>query len=150
VSGVPYLAVMKLACRGLAASAAGDFAPAAAHFIAALAKAREIRAGLEFEARFLSLLADTYARAGNHSLALDTAKEALSSARGRNDRISECLANIVAAESTIAGGHPDNHFGANSYLAEAERLLDVTGAGILRPMLGRVRAKVKDTSSESV
>ena len=128
-STLPYLRIRARACLGLAASTSGDFENAGHHFRAALTCGRNANAGLEFEARLLANLADTHHRAGNDTLAADTAAEAIAVAHRRTDRLAECHASVVAVAAS--GGRDP------ALLARARALLAETGAFVLEPIMTR-------------
>jgi class 3 adenylate cyclase/tetratricopeptide (TPR) repeat protein len=141
-SAMPYLRVIELFCNGLSASVSGDFVMALNSFEDALTTARRTRAGMEFEARIFTLLADTHARAGDQQRAVEQARRAIDVARLRTDRFSECQASIIAAKALSAGSAVARREEAGNLLARAERLLAETGAGILQPLLQEELARV--------
>ena len=141
-SAVPYLSVVVLLCKGLAACSGGDFAVAEGHFLAALATAREGRVALDFEARLLALLAETYLRAGDKAHALPTAAEALATARRRTDRYAECQAAIIEVMALAVCDQTERLSEAAELLGRADQLIELTGAAVFRPMLERARLLV--------
>lgn len=146
-TGVPYLHVAALTCRGLAKSADGDFGSAARCFDEALATARRSRTGLENEAKLLAFLADTSHRAGNFALAATIAAETIVVARRRTDRLAELHASIIAALASLAGDGDDagRRSVAAAQVGHAEHLLGMTGGGFFKPLLSRAKAALDAT-----
>jgi len=137
---IPYLLVMGHAARGLSASAAGDFDAAPYHLREALESARRGGAGLEYEAKFLAQLAETYDRAGDWALASTIAAEAIVVALRRSDRLAELHGHIVAAHVLFSGNEPERRPKAEAHLARARHLLGVTGAAVFEPVLSRLQS----------
>jgi class 3 adenylate cyclase/tetratricopeptide (TPR) repeat protein len=142
LSGMPYVLVALRGCHGLTACIDGDFSTAERHFGEALAAAREGRAGLEFEAKLLAYLAETHYRAGDRMRAVQVAREAITVARARTDRLSECQASIVAATALLSDDEPERRQEAEALLGRAESLLYATGAKIFVPMLRGAREMI--------
>lgn len=94
-SSSPYLRVYSLGCLGLAALTANDCEQAVTDFTAGLRLAKEQRLGMENEPRLLAELALALSHLGDHTATMETAQKAISVARRRNARISECQAQIV-------------------------------------------------------
>jgi class 3 adenylate cyclase len=138
-SAVPYLSVIALLCQGLSASAANDFAAAERHLRTALDRARNGRVGLDFEARLLALLVEAYVRTGSVVRALETATEAMETARRRTDRYAECHAAIAGAMAIAACDRVERRRDAIDLLERANELIIQTGAVVFRPMLKRVQ-----------
>jgi tetratricopeptide (TPR) repeat protein len=142
LSGMPYVLVALRGCRGLSACIDRDFSAAERHLREALTTAREGRAGLEFEAKLLAHLAETHYRAGDHMQAVRVAREAITVARARTDRLSECQASIVAATALLSVDQPESRREAEALLNGAESLLQATGAKIFLPMLRGAREMI--------
>ncbi len=138
-AAMPYLLVIAIGYRGMAALTAGDYGEAIQHFREALDTAHRRGAGLEYEAKHLALLADALDRAGQPVPAAKTAGEAIESARRRADRISECFANIVLARTLISGGERGRLTEGIVHLDRAESMLRATGAEFFRPAMQAVR-----------
>jgi adenylate cyclase len=141
-SAVPYLGVKALLCEGLAASTAGDFAAAEQHILAALATARQSGAGLDYEARLLALLTDTYTRAGDVARAIRTLAEARATARRRTDRYAELHASIVGAIALAVRGRTERIGESIALLREADNLIILTGTAVFRGMRDRAQLLV--------
>jgi len=137
-----YLQVAALGANGLARSVSGEFEEAIHLFREALAVARRAQSGLEFEPQLLADLADVLARAGQAKDAAEIAKEAIARAHQRTHRLAECHAAMVRATALVAfpGGAVCSE--SRELLAHAERLLQVTGAAALKPMLVRSRLAI--------
>jgi class 3 adenylate cyclase/tetratricopeptide (TPR) repeat protein len=145
-SGMPYLQVVALGCRALAAATEGNFAAAIRLFRDALDMAHRSTAGMEYEAKHLALLADTHRRAVDFVCAKKVAAEAIEVARRRTDRIAGCFARMVAADTILSSRRHAGVAEARALLAEAERLLAVTGAEFFRPMLQQVQFRLTTNS----
>jgi adenylate cyclase len=137
-AAVPFFCVVALLGQGLAASTDGDFAGAEGHFLAALDTARQRTAGVDYEARLLALLAETYVRAGDMARAGVVATEAIEAAQRRTDRYAECHAAIVGAMALAGGRRTEQQLGiAAELLDRADKLIALTGAGVFRLMRER-------------
>jgi hypothetical protein len=141
-SAVPFVSVKALLCEAIAASADNDLNSAEQHCRSALATAREGGAGLDYEARLLALLTDTYVRAGDSERAVQTAVEAMETARRRTDRYAECHAVIAGAMAYATYGWPERATEATELLDRADQLIVLTGAAVLRPMRERAQLLV--------
>jgi adenylate cyclase len=141
-SAIPYLSVAALRCRGLAAFASGDFVAAERHFVTAVETARQGSVGLEFEARLLALLTETYVRTGDKARAVNTASEAIETAHRRTDRYAECHAAIAGAMALAVSGQTEGLGTAAELLERAEQLIALTGAAVFRPLLERAQVLV--------
>ncbi|WP_315716691.1 MULTISPECIES: AAA family ATPase [unclassified Bradyrhizobium] len=144
-SGMPYIRVQALAGAGLARAAAGDFTHAAYDLREAIEYSRRARAGLEFEARMMSDLADVLYRAGDLRSALDVAEEASVIARRRTDRIGELHAVLLRCLISSSDSDFRNDAEAVGSLLDAERLLEVSGAEVYKPMLIACRSSLEGT-----
>jgi tetratricopeptide (TPR) repeat protein len=131
-AAVPFVFVVALLCQGLAASTEGNFVTAEEHFFAALEMARQRTAGVDYEARLLALLAETYIRAGDITRAAIAAPEAIEAARRRTDRYAECHAAIVGAMVLALHGREKQLREAVELLDRADKLIVLTGAVALR------------------
>jgi class 3 adenylate cyclase/tetratricopeptide (TPR) repeat protein len=140
-AGNPYWSVVASFCQGLAASIAGDFTEANGFFQQALDASRRGKAGLELEARMLAFQADNLMRAGETGRAGEVAAEAIGVALRKADRLSECHANVVAAEVCLTRRGSQHATEARALLKRANSLIDETGAKAYEPMMLRVRAQ---------
>ncbi|MHB8268390.1 ATP-binding protein [Bradyrhizobium sp.] len=140
-AAVPYWLALASFCQGLDASIGGDFTEANSFFQQALDASRRGKAGLEFEARMLAFQADNLMRAGDDERAGEVAAEAIAVARRKADRLSECLANVVAAEVCLTRRGSQHATEARALLDRARSLIDETGAKAYEPMMLRVRAQ---------
>jgi len=142
VSAVPFVLVRSLICQGMSAFIGGDFAAAESQFRRALETARLGGAGLDYEARVLALLTETYVRAGDSARAVHTFAEATETARRRTDRYSECHAAIAGAMALVTGGRRDTLREAAQLLGRADELIVITGAVVFRPLLEQAQLLV--------
>jgi class 3 adenylate cyclase/tetratricopeptide (TPR) repeat protein len=138
---IPYLRVAALYCLGLAKAAAGDFAGAADTLRHAVDFARQVKAGLEFESRLLSELADTQYRAGDAALGAATAWEAILTAQRRTHRFAECQASITRAAAMLKQDDGE-HEEPLRLLDRAAALIVETGAAALLARVGEVKAAI--------
>jgi class 3 adenylate cyclase/tetratricopeptide (TPR) repeat protein len=143
-SGIPYLQVKAIAGTGLAQATAGHFAAAACELRRAVDYGRQARAGLEYEARMLTDLAETLYRAGDLHASLEVVQEATGVAKRRTDRIGELHAVLLQALIHASRSDLRNDDEAYAALADAERLLEVSAAGLYRPMLIECRSSLED------
>ncbi|GLH80996.1 hypothetical protein SSBR45G_59050 [Bradyrhizobium sp. SSBR45G] len=144
-SGMPYLRVQALAGAGIARAVAGDVTHAAYDFREAIEYSRRARAGLEFEARMLGDLADALYRAGDMQGALEVSGEAINVSRRRTDRIGELRAVLLRCMIRASDSTLRNDTEALQSLIDAERLLEVSGAEIYKPMLIECRSSLEGT-----
>jgi adenylate cyclase len=147
-SAVPFVLVKSLICQGMSAFIGGDFPAAESVFRAALATARQGGAGLDYEARLLALLTETYVRAGEAERAVHTLTEATEAALRRTDRFSECHAAVAGAMALASSGRTDRLRKAAELLGRADELIAITGAVIFQPLLEQARLLV-DTGKRS-
>ncbi|WP_315784486.1 MULTISPECIES: adenylate/guanylate cyclase domain-containing protein [unclassified Bradyrhizobium] len=144
-SGIPYLRVQALAGAGIARVAAGDVTHAAYDFREAIEYSRRAKAGLEFEARMLGYLAEALYRAGDMQAAFDISSEAISVSRRRTDRVGELHAVLLRCMIRASDSDLRNDAEAFQSLLDAERLLEVSGAEIYKPMLIECRSYLEGT-----
>jgi class 3 adenylate cyclase/tetratricopeptide (TPR) repeat protein len=139
-SGTPYIRVLALCCSSLADAVGGDLAGAIEKLQGSIGFARQARAGLEFEARMLALQGDLLYRASRLDEALEIARQAIDVGQCRTDRIAELhgslLLGLVRASNSV---HADDSE-AREMLTKSERLLDVSAAGLYRPLLVELRS----------
>jgi adenylate cyclase len=140
-TAIPYLRVAARNCFGLAQSAAGDFPSAVVELQEGLALARRAKAGLEFEARLVSDLADTLYRAGEIGRAAEMADEAIDIARRRTHRVAECHALLTCAAALLTAGRSRGM--AAQLLERAEQLVQLCGAAVFRSNLAHVRLQLQ-------
>ena len=143
-SGIPYLQVKAMSGTGLAQATAGDFAAAADGLRKAIDYGRRTKAGLEYEARMLTDLAETLYRAGDLHAALEVVQEAIGVAKRRTDRIGELHAVLLKALIRASRSNLRNADEAHAALADAEGLLAVSAAGLYGPMLAECRSSLED------
>ena len=141
-TAIPYLRVAAFDCAGLAKSTAGDFAGAAGELQEGIDFARRVKAGLEFEARLLSDLADTLYRAGHFEKAAEVADEAIEVARRRTHRVAECHASLTRAAALAATVSVRHRKACQELLNRAEELIRLSGAAVFEPLLARVSLQV--------
>jgi len=144
-SGIPYLRVQALAGAGIARATAGDVTHAAYDFREAIEYSRRAKAGLEFEARMLGYLAEALYHAGDMQAAFDISGEAISVSRRRTDRVGELHATLLRCMIRASNSDLRNDAEASQSLLDAERLLEVSGAEIYKPMLIECRSYLEGT-----
>jgi class 3 adenylate cyclase/tetratricopeptide (TPR) repeat protein len=142
-SDMPYIRIVAHWCSGLADAIAGDLATGIDRLRDTIDFARRARAGLEFEARMLAAYADLLYRGARHSEALDVARQAVDVGQRRTDRIAELQGSLLcglirAANSTLA-----DEGEAREMLAQSERLLGVSAAGLYRSLLTELRSSLE-------
>jgi len=142
-SDMPYIRVVALWCGSLADATGGDLATAIDKLRDTIDYARRARAGLEFEARMLAAYADLLYRAARLDEAFDASRQAVDVGRRRTDRIAELLGSLLlglvrASKSAIADDRE-----AREMLAQSERLLDVSAAGLYRSLLMELRSSLE-------
>ncbi len=138
-SGIPYLLTYGRAYRGLYRVIAGSLDEGIDELAKALSYARERRAGLENEGRILADIANAHRLKGDLAAAQHWAVEAIGIASARHNRVPQCFARIVLAETLAEPSAVERELNA------AERLLEETGARIYEPMIDTVRSKLSDT-----
>lgn len=148
-TGNPYLRVYAHAFRGIALTIAGQYTSAIEDLTTALRYARLRNAGLENEARMLADAADAHRLAGNLATALQAVTEATGIAQARGTRTVECFAHIVRAEALLDADPEKNHAAAAEDIAQAEILMQATGALIYRSKIAALRARLRTTESSA-
>jgi adenylate cyclase len=144
--GLPYIRVYAFACAGTAKALAKDFAGAERDFIEGLQFVRKATASMGFEPEILASLAHCYLRMSETERAAAFAAEAIEVARQRGTRLAECRATITQAAALIAEHSSSRLAEAEDLFRRAERLMEVTGATIYKPLLvqERIRAGISD------
>lgn len=92
----------------------------------------------------LTDLAETLYRAGDLHASLEVVQEATGVAKRRTDRIGELHAVLLQALIHASRSDLRNDDEAYAALADAERLLEVSAAGLYRPMLIECRSSLED------
>ena len=138
----PYLRVFALSCRATVASIGGDFDTAARTYSEALALVRSDQVAMEFETEILASLAECYRGLGSFEQALAAASEAIAISRQRSTRLPECRALITLASATLDTHGLARVADAQALFAEAEALVQLTGASIYESTLLRERARL--------
>ena len=90
----------------------------------------------------MASLADCYLRMEELGHAEAVAAEVVEVARQRSTRLPECRALIRRAAALVSQHGAPRFDQADDMLRRAERLIDVTGAAIYRPLLAEARARV--------
>lgn len=142
--GTPYVQAFALGYGGIALAVAGEHEPAVGEYTAALKIVRESGAAREFEPELLAALAESELQLERWEPARGHASEAVELSRARTTRIAECRA-------LVARGHAHAALGLDPapHLAQAEALLEATGAVVCRPALERARAQRRASSVNS-
>jgi adenylate cyclase len=148
-TAIPYLRVAAFDCMALAKSTGGDFVGAASDLEEGIAFARRVKAGLEFEARLLSDLADALYRGGSFGKAAEVSGEGIDVARRRTHRVAECHASLTRAAALATTGGGEHRETARGLLNRAEELIQISGAAVFKPLLGSVRLHVEACRSHS-
>lgn len=138
----PYLRVFALSCRATVASIACDYDIAAHTFAEALALVRSAKVAMEFETELLASLAECHRQLGSFEDAFGVAKEAIEMSRQRCTRLPECRALMTCASAMLDAHGPARVGEAQALLAEAEALIDLSGASIYTEVLLRERARL--------
>jgi class 3 adenylate cyclase/tetratricopeptide (TPR) repeat protein len=139
--GSPYLRAYSLACHGMAQSIAGDYDDAIQTLTDGVDFVREARVAMEIEPEMLANLADCRLRSGAFQLAIQTAEEAIAMSQSRSARLPQCRAMITLAGALTTINEIEAHDRAAELFDQAEQLIDVTGAGIYRPLLDKARGR---------
>ncbi|MGJ5178754.1 adenylate/guanylate cyclase domain-containing protein [Bradyrhizobium oligotrophicum] len=142
-SGMPYIRVLALLCLSLSDAAANDLAAAVDRLHDTIAFARQAKAALEFEARMLAGHADLLFRAGRLDEALHVARQAIDLGQRRTDRIAELQGSLLSGLIRASNSALRNDEEAYELLAQSERLLDVSAAGLYRPLLMKLRSTLE-------
>jgi adenylate cyclase len=108
----------------------------------------ERRTGLLAEAGSLAILAGAYLGHGDLDLARSTAAEALAVARQHGSRLFECDAQIVMARVLLRTEGAKAKAAIESALAQAQALVEETGARVRQPLIHIERAKLAGISGE--
>lgn len=139
---IPYLRVLMLYCRGAAMVIRQDFDGAQKVLSEAVAYVRSANVAMEYETEILMSLAGCYRQNGQVGIAIDAAREVIGLSRQRGNRLTECRALILIAACHADEGLPSRLTDVDSALDEAERLVTVTGAAILRAALQSERSRI--------
>ena len=129
-SGLSYLKIYSLCCRGIAQLITESFREAAENFSEAITIARKASTAMELEPELLTNLSEAHYHLGETGFALNFAREAMNLARWRGARLAECRAAIIAAWATIAEAGTTCDAEAQMLFDRAEELFKVCGAGI--------------------
>lgn len=136
----PYSRVIPLVCQGLAEQTAREFSKAKETFLTTLTLLRQTSVAVDFEAEALASLGECHLQLAEFPQALQAAGEALALSRLRSNRIAECRALLVAGSVLTSNPELDALTRAQDTFADARRLIDLTGARILEPMLSQARS----------
>ena len=140
---LPYLQVIALISQGRASATAGDFGAATTLLRQALDHARRTRAALEHEAILLSTIAEVTFCSGDAPEAAALAAQAISVAAKRTNRLAECHASLVRVLALLEPWSSRAAAQAQPLLAQAEQLVDITGASVFEPMLKRAQRAIE-------
>lgn len=109
---------------------------------------RERHTGLLAEAGSLAILAGAYLGHGDLELARSTAEEALAVARQHGSRLFECDAQIVMARVLMRTEGSKAKAAIESALAQAQALVEETGARVRQPLIHIERAELASIGGE--
>jgi adenylate cyclase len=137
--GGPYLRMYQLSMQAIADGIAGNYGQAAEGTSRAVGFLRQTGAAVEFEPELLANLADYQMRMGDLANATATARDTIAMGRARGARLPVCRATITLASLAILIEGAAGRGAAISLLAEAEQLIEESGASIYRPRLEEVR-----------
>ena len=124
----PYAKVFACWCVGIANDSLGHGVVAQNSFSDALATIQQTGVGVEFETEIKAGLAECHFKAGNFEQALALALENVTGSEQRNNRVTEFRARLVCAQVLVRGDAQAVQQAA-AYLAQAEHLMQLTGAG---------------------
>jgi adenylate cyclase len=143
--GSPFFRIVAL--RGLALAHYMQGTGAQAIPLLEGARPHTVRGGLghQFEASFLSALAECYLQAGFEDKAEQTAQEAIASAQGSRSRAWEIRAWIAWMDLPVTSARRAR---AAEGLARMQELIDASGAEGYRPWLCLAREKYAETAAE--
>ena len=83
-------------------------------------------------------------RAGDLDAALEAAREAISVATRRTDRVAECHATLIQGMTLTASAADGRHdHEAHQLLKRTEELLTVAGAAFFEPRLAQLRSQLE-------
>ncbi|TDG34322.1 adenylate/guanylate cyclase domain-containing protein, partial [Paracraurococcus ruber] len=125
--GSSYLRAYSAAIEAIARGIAGNHDAAAEGIERSLGLLAESRAAIEFEPELLASLAEHRLRLADAAGAAAAARRAIGLAASRASRLPACRARITLAQALPASTE------AATLLAEAEALIEETGATIFRP-----------------
>ena len=133
--GTPYVQAFALGYGGVALAVAGEHDRAVGEYAAALKIVRDSGAAREFEPELLAALAESELQLERWQAARNHANEAVELSQARTTRVAQCRA-------LAARAHADAALGADprADLAQAQALLEATGAMVCRPGFERARA----------
>ncbi len=140
--GGPYLRVYQLGLEATALGIAGRYALAAEGTSRALGFLRQTGAAVEYEPELLANLANYQMLMGDLANAAVTAGDAIAMGRVRGARLPVCRATITLASVAVLTEGAAGRDTALPLLAEAEALIEESGASIYRPRLEEARALV--------
>ncbi|MCW5650149.1 MAG: AAA family ATPase [Ramlibacter sp.] len=130
-----YTRTVSLWSNGLALSGQGEFEQAAMAYSDALASIRATAVAVEFEAETLASLAECRFKMGDYLQAISIARDAISTARERSNRIAECRALIISAGALARTSNKSEDKEARRILDRAQGLVALTGARLFEPLL---------------
>jgi adenylate cyclase len=143
--GSPYARVLATGSLGFALLQAGEVARAAETLETALETSRESHAGLDLEARLLSLLAEARWRCDAAPAARALADEAVACARARRTPVFGCFGHLARARMEAASGPA----ACEEALAGLGSLVEETGARVFEPFAECVRAAAARASGDA-
>ncbi len=138
--GTPYLRTFTHGYAGVAHSLAGRHDHAHDQYQAALALLRSTGAAREYETELLASIAESRLRVGDFEGAHAHATEAVDLSRARTTRIAECRALIARGEAALGMAGENAQAQAKSDFAQAEALIQLTGALVCSGSLDRARS----------
>ena len=137
--GGAYLQLYQLASKAIADGIAGDYEAATDGAMRSIQFLRQTGAAVEFEPELLASLAEFQMRKGDLARGIATAVDAAAMARLRGARLPECRATITLASLAVLADGARAYSRANALLAEAERLIEESGACIYQGRLNEAR-----------
>jgi class 3 adenylate cyclase/tetratricopeptide (TPR) repeat protein len=148
--GAAYLRLYHLAAQAISDGIAGDYQEAANGTSRTIGFLRQTRAAVEYEPELLANLADYQMRMGDMANATTTARDTIAMGKARGARLPVCRATITQASLAVLTEGAAGCATAISLLAEAEQLIEESGASIYRPRLEEARTLVARTGGAKV
>lgn len=133
----PYMRVFGLASQALANSVASDHQGALQALNEALNLVRNAGVAMEMEAEILASVAECHARVGETDAAILAADEAIALSVRRDARLPQCRALMIKGGALVRLKCPGDSEEAQTLLAQAANLIELTGASSYSALLKR-------------
>jgi len=145
--GNTYSQLWGSAALGMTCFLNGDHGASEEHLSDALAQARSAGTGLDYEALFLAVLADSCLARDGIQAAIDKSREAINAADAGGAWFQGALARAVMIDALVRSSAPESEIKA--VIAAARELVHKSGGNSLLPRLREVEARLDGRSDRN-